>query len=591
MKGSAFPYSLGAAFLLLAAASQLAHREGVQEAVAPPLLWGTAGLMALFTLAAAQTQRTLLALFLPGATLAAAWGLEVPAASWGLPLLFLLWLFFLVGRPSLAALLQLTLVTAILPLSPSRIPETADALQAWALDRFPRLASLMESPAPYGGFIFSGPWLDLEGPFRPGRQVLFEVAVRGKEPLSVLYLYTGIRSYYDGRRWQEDPVPLFLHVPTGTTTVEFQLKPRVPLPTTPLPGPYRKGGEAVAVSTVFTHPSQSLIDRGRQLPDLPPELVDLALKLGKDVPWDAQSLSLRVMTYLRTLQYDLNPPAPPRGEDFVTYFLLESQRGYCTAFASAMAVLLRMEGIPTLLAEGYRVPLGPPDEDGWQHGVVTASMAHTWVLVYDREERHWRRYDPTPGLGDVLPGEGETAASPAVEELRPLPLAPALGEAAPPAAPGDDPVASSPLPEAVATTPPAPVDPQTFSLELAFVLFLLLAAAAAGTMIFRRPSWTWPQLGEYTLQGLTLLGIRRQPGETLARLLRRTADHYPEIAGALLTLEEGWQAWLFGAPSHPPAPPSPELVEAFRRFFRRQLGFMREEALYLDRPYEEAAPS
>ena len=62
--------------------------------------------------------------------------------------------------------------------------------------------------------------------------------------------------------------------------------------------------------------------------------------------------------YLRTsLTYDLNPSPLPEGQDFVDYFLFADKRGYCTAFASAPAVMGRAVGVPTRYVQGFKCRL------------------------------------------------------------------------------------------------------------------------------------------------------------------------------------------------------------------------------------------
>ena len=43
----------------------------------------------------------------------------------------------------------------------------------------------------------------------------------------------------------------------------------------------------------------------------------------------------------------------PAGEDAVDYFLFKEQRGYCTQFATALAVMGRLVGVPTRVVVGY----------------------------------------------------------------------------------------------------------------------------------------------------------------------------------------------------------------------------------------------
>lgn len=75
--------------------------------------------------------------------------------------------------------------------------------------------------------------------------------------------------------------------------------------------------------------------------------------------------------------YSLSPPTPEAGEDFVGFFLDQSQEGYCVHFASAAVMLLRSAGYPARYAEGYAVPC---TQSGWVD--VPDYNAHAWVEVY-----------------------------------------------------------------------------------------------------------------------------------------------------------------------------------------------------------------
>ena len=91
--------------------------------------------------------------------------------------------------------------------------------------------------------------------------------------------------------------------------------------------------------------------------------------------------------------YTLDVDYPRNDRDFVSEFLLGSKKGYCSYFASAMAVMGRIAGLPTRYVEGYRVqamPLGV--------SVVTGEDAHAWVEVY-MNGVGWVTFDPTPGSG------------------------------------------------------------------------------------------------------------------------------------------------------------------------------------------------
>lgn len=95
--------------------------------------------------------------------------------------------------------------------------------------------------------------------------------------------------------------------------------------------------------------------------------------------------------------YTLTPGKVPSDRDFVDYFL-ETKKGYCTYFATAMAVMARTAGIPARVATGYGMQY--QDRNGtW---VVLQSNAHAWVECYF-ENYGWITFDPTPGAGYVNP--------------------------------------------------------------------------------------------------------------------------------------------------------------------------------------------
>ena len=104
-------------------------------------------------------------------------------------------------------------------------------------------------------------------------------------------------------------------------------------------------------------------------------------------------------------EYTLTPDYPRKDIDFVSDFLLNTKQGYCSYFASAMAVMGRIAGLPTRYVEGYRVEANP-----FGLTVVTGENAHAWVEVYFNGVG-WVTFDPTPGSGfnaeDNPTAEGE----------------------------------------------------------------------------------------------------------------------------------------------------------------------------------------
>ena len=88
--------------------------------------------------------------------------------------------------------------------------------------------------------------------------------------------------------------------------------------------------------------------------------------------------ALKVASYVRTLgEYTLTPGKIPSDQDFVLYFLEQSQRGYCVHFASAAAAMLQALDIPARYVTGYALQV---QADAWTE--VTDQNAHAWVEVY-----------------------------------------------------------------------------------------------------------------------------------------------------------------------------------------------------------------
>jgi transglutaminase-like putative cysteine protease len=76
----------------------------------------------------------------------------------------------------------------------------------------------------------------------------------------------------------------------------------------------------------------------------------------------------------------------------VAEFLFEKKQGYCEYFASAAAVLLRLEGVPSRYVTGFNIQEG--NRQG-SHYVVREADAHAWVEAYMPNDG-WMQVDPTP---------------------------------------------------------------------------------------------------------------------------------------------------------------------------------------------------
>lgn len=147
--------------------------------------------------------------------------------------------------------------------------------------------------------------------------------------------------------------------------------------------------QLMAASTVY--PAEISSTYLQLPPDLPQRVRGLAARVtaGAATPYDR---AVRLQTYLRTTYpYRLDAPPPPPGRDAVDYFLFEAPGGFCSYYASAMAVMLRAQGVPARVVAGYAM-----GEFDYGRGAyrVPADASHAWVEVYF-PEYGWVEFEPT----------------------------------------------------------------------------------------------------------------------------------------------------------------------------------------------------
>ena len=156
-----------------------------------------------------------------------------------------------------------------------------------------------------------------------------------------------------------------------------------------------------------------------QLPDtITPRTIALAedLTAGLTNPYDK---AIAVRDYLRlNISYNDQINAPPEAVDPVDYVLFDLKEGYCTYYASAMAVMLRSQGVPVRLVSGYAQ--GEFDEPTQSYR-VRAKNSHTWVEVYF-PTYGWIHFEPTQSIPVAeRPSSGSGALAGLGEDAEPLP--------------------------------------------------------------------------------------------------------------------------------------------------------------------------
>lgn len=112
----------------------------------------------------------------------------------------------------------------------------------------------------------------------------------------------------------------------------------------------------------------------------------------------------RTVAWLRAnLRYTLKGPKYGRHE-LLAEILFEHRAGYCEHFATALAILLRLEGVPSRYVTGFKVDEGNLDGE---HYVVRDDDAHAWVEAFV-PGKGWIEADATP-IVESTPGPKKRA--------------------------------------------------------------------------------------------------------------------------------------------------------------------------------------
>lgn len=178
--------------------------------------------------------------------------------------------------------------------------------------------------------------------------------------------------------------------------------------------------------------------------------------------------------------------APGNGDDALVEFLTTGRVGYCEQFASAMAIMLRTQGVPARVAIGFTAGT---ETDGYR--TIATSDAHAWVEVWFAGVG-WTTFDPTP-LSDgrtVVPPYVAEAAEGGGGSAATAPAAPA-----PPSGPENTPT-PAPGPDQQPTTPPVGSGDeggeQSLAAIIAAVLLTLLLPALVllvVALVVMGPAW------------------------------------------------------------------------------------------------------
>ncbi len=257
-------------------------------------------------------------------------------------------------------------------------------------------------PAPIPNWENRAPLTQTVTLMQPSGNVVFGVPDLRQIDLPVDVLVSGV------------PVPPLdappLEWPAPTPSAEGAAATAVIMPETVEPTMVRtrrqlETGDSYTLLSNATDVSQ--IDLEAASTDYPPAILDRYVQIPEGfsprVTELAQSLTLTATTpyakakaiesYLRTIPYNDAIAAPPANVDPIEYFLFTLREGYCDYYATSMAMMLRVLGIPARTASGYAE--GVYDEESLLY-FVTERDAHTWVEVFF-PGLGWVEFEPTAG--------------------------------------------------------------------------------------------------------------------------------------------------------------------------------------------------
>ena len=131
----------------------------------------------------------------------------------------------------------------------------------------------------------------------------------------------------------------------------------------------------------------------------------LARRLTADAP-TAYDAVRAVQDHFRSAAFTYSERPPSRRYP-LDAFLFQDRIGYCQQFSGAMALMLRMSGIPARVATGFSP--GSLNRDTGEYRVRDLD-AHSWVEVYF-DGIGWVTFDPTPPAAPAdRAGQGPRAA-------------------------------------------------------------------------------------------------------------------------------------------------------------------------------------
>ncbi len=121
--------------------------------------------------------------------------------------------------------------------------------------------------------------------------------------------------------------------------------------------------------------------------DISEKIKNLSRKIAGGLS-NKEEIAGEILKFLSSYKYSLRDL--PAGDNPLEDFLFNKKTGNCEYFATAMALMLRINGIPSRVVGGFKGGSYNPVGDYY---IVRASDAHLWVEAYINGR--WIRFDPS----------------------------------------------------------------------------------------------------------------------------------------------------------------------------------------------------
>jgi transglutaminase-like putative cysteine protease len=216
-----------------------------------------------------------------------------------------------------------------------------------------------------------------------------------------------------GGQWTWDPATLSIKgTDTTTRRQEYVVTSAVPKLSAALLA--QSSGPARGIPDIFT-----------RIPGNVPDIVKTTAQTvagGAGTPYQK---ALAIQKYLRSSEFTYSLQSPVQGGYdgnglSVLADFLQQKSGYCIHYASAMAVMARLEGIPSRIAVGYApgrltgATVSVSGQGALPEYEADARDAHAWPELYF-QGLGWVPFEPTPSRG-VVPDYATEASAPSVAD-------------------------------------------------------------------------------------------------------------------------------------------------------------------------------